>query len=194
MNVTAPWNSRFLTHPNRAFGDDMIQHAARDARRCADQEKEWIEVIDAVFRELVRESRKRIDSGAVEEVSERGIDCSAQTHEQDAPVCKRAKRSASHEHQLDAEVAGDRNVNHRWLMHGIRRIELMRENGLVGMIIRLRQSRRMQELRSVGRKLEALGAIALLGNSNPDLRRSPMAGNGHHSVSRLLPYDLGRSR
>ena len=117
--LTAVWNSRFLTHPNRAIGDDVVQHATRDARRCADQEEEWIEVVDAVFRELVRESRQSIDAGAVEEVPQRGINCSAQTYEQDAPVCQRAKRSADQKHQLDAEAGGHRNVNHRCLMPGI---------------------------------------------------------------------------
>jgi hypothetical protein len=158
---TAAWNSRFPTHPNRANGDDVVQHATRDTRRCTDQEEEWIEVVDAVFRELVRESRQIIDAGGGEEVPQRGIDCSAQTYEQDAPVCKRAKRSAGQKHQLGAEVAGDRNVNHRWLMHGIQSVESMMEDVLAGTIIRLRQSRRMQELRRAGRKLEAPGASAL---------------------------------
>lgn len=161
MILTAAWNSRFLTHANRAIGEDVVQHATRDARRCADQEEEWIQVGDAVFRELVRESRQSIDAGGVEEVLQRGIDCSAQTYEKDVPVCKRAKRSAGHKHQLDAEVGGHRNVNHRWLMHGIRRVESMMEDVLAGTITRLRQSRRMQELRRTGRKLEVSGTTAL---------------------------------
>ena len=160
--LTAAWNNRFLTHPNRAVGDDVVQQAARDTRRCADQKEKWIEVVDAVFRELIRESRQIIDDGGGEEVPERGIDCSAQTYEQDAPVCKRAKGSAGQKHQLDTEVAGDRNVNHRWRVQGIRRVESMMEDLLVGTIIRLRQSRRMEEMRRAGRELAASCATALL--------------------------------
>jgi len=102
--LTAAWNERFLTHPNRAIGDDVVQHAARDARRCADQEEEWIEVDDAVFGELVGESHQSIDAGGVEEALQRGIDCSAQTYEEDAAVCERPKGSAREKHQLYAEV------------------------------------------------------------------------------------------
>ena len=159
--LTPAWNSRFLPHSNCAIGDDVVQHAARDARRCADQEEEWVEVLDAVFGELVGESRHSIDAGGVEEALQRGIDGSAQTYEEDAAVCKRPKRSARQKHQLDAEVGRHRNVNHRWLMHRIRRAGSMMEDVLAGTIIRLRQSGRMQELLRARRKLEASGTAAL---------------------------------
>ncbi len=53
-------------------------------------------------------------------------------------------------------------------------------------IIRLRQSRRVQELRCARRKLDASGVTALWRNPNQDLRRSPMTGDHHRSVPGLL--------
>jgi len=70
----------------------------------------------------------------------------------------------------------------------------MMEDVLVGTIIRLRQSCRMQELRRARRKLEASGTTVLRRNRNQDLRRSPMTGNGHRSVYGLLPDDRGGTR
>jgi hypothetical protein len=63
----------------------------------------------------------------------------------------------------------------------------MMEDVLSWTILRLRQSRRMQEPCRAVRKLEASGATALRRTRNQELRRSPMTGNSHRSVHRLLP-------